>query len=29
MSYSKSALIAIIKNDDYIIAELNKKLEDR
>ncbi len=28
MSYSKSELIAIIKNDDYIIDELNKKLKE-
>lgn len=28
MSYSKSQLIAIIKNDDYIIADLNKKLKE-
>lgn len=29
MSCSKSQLIAIIKSDDYIIAELNKKLGGR
>lgn len=28
MSYSKSELIAIIKNDDYVIDELNKKLKE-
>ena len=28
MSCSKSELIAIIKNDDYIIADLNKKLKE-
>lgn len=28
MSYSKSELIAIIRNDDYIIAELNKKIKE-
>lgn len=28
MSYSKSQLIAIIRNDDYIIAELNKKIKE-
>lgn len=28
MSYSKSELIAIIRNDDYIIAELNKKMQE-
>lgn len=28
MSYSKSQLIAIIRNDDCIIAELNKKLKE-
>lgn len=29
MSYSKSQLIAIIRNDDHIIDELNKKLGGR
>ena len=28
MIYSKSELIAIIKNDDYVIDELNKKLKE-
>lgn len=27
MSYSKSELIAIIRNDDHIIAELNNQLK--
>ena len=29
MSLSKTALIAIIKTDDHIIDELNRKLEAR